>query len=407
MKKILLFVLIALLTVTAVSSVVAFAEDETISPTVTPTASEGAVNDFVKELCQLNTQGDKMSIVVYLLGKFDGALAQASNVTTSVQEQLFSHDGNSYSNVVARITKLGTTKQIVIGAHYDSVGAGAGDNAVGVATLYYTMKQLVAHADKIPFNVAFVAFDGEEDGLLGAKNFVNSMSYEEKLNTLVMFNVDSIALGDNLYLMCENKRTDLADLILAHADSITEKPYARGTYGSYLDSFGYGYYEFVQGSDHTPFRLEEIPIAFLFSGTYSSGSWNFDAGDAINSASDTFENLQNYDFVGRVLTVGNAIVDTVLDEQFPSVAENARSQLVNLEFWYNGWWPSLVVLGILVILAVFTFLYYRKLQKSAILGAPEIKTQKVFEKPDASEIFSFADESESKTDIDDIFTFKK
>ena len=416
MKKVFLFVLIALLAIVSVSSTVAFAESSTAkSSTVNaPRATEnGEIQQFVQDLCELNAQGDKMAIVLYLLGKFDEALTEASGVTITVQEQFFSYDSNSYSNVVARLAKAGATKQIVIGAHYDAVGEGAGDNVVGVAALYYTMKQLANNAAKIPFNVTFVAFDGEEQGLLGSDYFVNGykdntndgMSAEEIESTLVMFNIDSIAQGDNLYLMCENKRTDLADIILDNTNGITEKPYARGTYGSYLDSFGYGYYEFVQGSDHTSFRLAGIPIAFFFSGTYASGSWNFDAGSAINSANDTYKNLLNYDFVGRVTTVGNAIVDTMLNEQFVPIAENARGQLVNLNFWYNRWWPSLVVLGILAILAVFTFLYYRKLQKAAILGTAEIKTQKVFEKPDASEIFSFA--NESKPDADDIFTFRK
>ena len=65
------------------------------------------------------------------------------------------------------------------------------------------------------------------------------------------------------------------------------------------------------------------------------------------------------------------------------------------------------MLGVLVILAICTVLYSRKLQKKAILGTAEIKTQKVFEKPDASEIFSFAETKDDKKDIDDIFTFKK
>ncbi|MCH5156430.1 MAG: M28 family peptidase [Clostridiales bacterium] len=412
MKRVLLFTLIALLVVLSFGSAVAFAQIPTFASAVNSSVNVNSaeLKQFVQELCELNGQGDKMATAIYLLGKFDEALANASGVTTSVQEQYFG-DGKSYSNIVAKIAKAGISKQLIIGAHYDAVGQGAGDNAVGVAALYCTMKALAANANKIPFNVTFVAFDGEEDGLLGSDYFVNGrngsggMSAEEKANTLVMFNIDSIALGQNMYLMCENKHTTLANTILTHAQGVQEKPYAKGIYGSHMDSFNYGYYEFVQGSDHTSFRLAGIPIAFFFSGEYKRGSWNFDPGSRVNTAADTYENLEGSQFVERIITVSNAIVDTVLDEQFPTVATNARKELVNIKLWYNGWWPSLVVLGILIILAVFTFLYYRKLQKNSILGTAEIKTQKVFEKPDASEIFSFADSNE-KSDVDDIFTFK-
>ena len=421
MKRTLLFVLIALFTVMSVSVSVAFVEDSTTPNTaVTPTAEQSdEITGFVQDLCQLNKAAVKADTVGWLVGKFKEALGETA-FTTSVTTGEFRNksDNKNYCNIVARLSKTGATKQIIIGAHYDVTnGEGAADNATGVATLYYLMKSFARSKD-IPCNITFVAFDGEEQGLLGSDYFVNGnedvandgMSAEEISNTLVMFNIDSIAVGKKLYLMCENKHTNLADVILANSDGIAEKPYARGTYGTYLDAVygrGYGYYEYIQGSDHTPFRLKGIPVAFFFSGSYNSGSWDFDEGSVINSSSDTFDNLKNYSFVERVLTVNNAIVNTVLDEQFLDVANNARSQLVNLKLLYNAWWPSLVVLGVLVILAICTVLYSRKLQKKAILGTAEIKTQKVFEKPDASEIFSFAETKDDKKDIDDIFTFKK
>ena len=420
MKKGLLFVLIALLVVVTVVSTVAFAKEPTAgSPTVTPTATEenDEISSFVKELCELNAEcsksGDNTDKRNFLLEKFREALA-TSNFKTNVEEQPFGD--NSYRNIVATLVKDGTQKQIIIGAHYDTKGEGADDNAVGVAALYYTMKAL-AVADDLPFNITFVAFDGEEEEMLGSNYFVNGangkggMSAEEVANTLVMFNIDSIALGTNMYLMCENRHTSLANTILTHSEGIVEKPYARGTYGSYLDDIygtGYGYYEFVQRSDHTPFRLAGIPIAFFFSGEYSNGSWDFNAGDTINTEADTFDNLKDTQYEERILAVSGAIVNTLLDEQFVEVATNARSQLVNLNLWYNKWWASLIIFVILVVLAICTWLYSRKLQKNAILGTAEIKTQKVFEKPDASDIFSFGEtNSENKTDVDDIFTFKK
>lgn len=417
MKKVLLFVLIVLLAILPVGSTLSFAE-EALQAAVSPMAiNENAeIEQFVQELCERNALGDNAA-KDYLMEKFSEVLGEEN-----VEEEMFFYDKN-YCNIVAKLLKPGATKQIIIGAHYDVTrGEGAADNATGVAALYLTMKTLAANASKIPFNITFIAFDGEEQGLLGSDFHVNGyannthdgMSAEEIANTLVMFNIDSIAIGDNLYLMCENRHTNLADAILANG-GIVEKPYARGTYGAYLGGFGYGYYEYVQGSDHTPFRLSGIPIAFLFSGTYSASPWGFSESsdpskNVINSSKDTYENLVNNgvdNYVSRIETVSNAISKTILDDNFATVAENARNQLVNLSFWYNSLWPSITIAVILVILAVVTFLYYRKLQKKAILGTADIKTQKVFDKPDASEIFSFDKTKSDKSDVDDVFTFKK
>ena len=68
---------------------------------------------------------------------------------------------------------------IVITAHYDHVGSnggqiynGADDNASGVATMLEIADRLKASAPE--HSVIFVAFDGEERGLLGAKHFVQA-----------------------------------------------------------------------------------------------------------------------------------------------------------------------------------------------------------------------------------------
>lgn len=420
MKKFLLIVLTVLLLTLTVMPTVSFADE--VPPTVNSEDLE--LKQFVKDLCALNAEdndaGNNAGARNYLVSKFREALGESPDIEaneSNVKSEYFSVDSNPYWNIVARLVKDGTQKQIIIGAHYDvTKGEGAADNATGIAVLYYTMKTLAANAEKLPFNITFVAFDGEEKGLLGSTEFVKNLANARQLsNTLVMFNIDSIALGDNLYLMCENKRTDLANAIISNSDGITEKPYAKGTYGSLMDIFGYGYYEYIQGSDHTPFRLNEIPIAFLFSGTYSSSLWGFSensdsSSQVINSAKDTFENLEKsgVDYIGRIHTVSNAIANTITSDGFAEVAENARDQLVNLNFWYNKWWASLTILAILIVLAVLAWLYNRKLQKSALLGRAEIKTGKVFEKPDASEIFSFDDaKSNTQTDTDDIFTFKK
>ncbi|MDZ4363076.1 M20/M25/M40 family metallo-hydrolase [Brevundimonas sp.] len=72
-----------------------------------------------------------------------------------------------------------TDRYIVVTAHYDHVGIsdgliynGADDNASGVATMLELAAQLKTEAPE--HSVIFVAFDGEERGLLGARHFVEA-----------------------------------------------------------------------------------------------------------------------------------------------------------------------------------------------------------------------------------------
>lgn len=397
MKKLFFALVAALLIAMAFAPNVALAEDVDQDFT-----QNSEIYDFVQELCDYNYKG-----VEYARAYLEDKFAETLDGKGAVSKQQF--ENGQYVNLVAKLTKNGADKQIIIGAHYDTFGEGAGDNACGVAALYRAMQLLSSNVGKLPCNVVFVAFDGEEAGLLGSEYYVNKMSQAERDSTLVMFNVDTIATGDKLYLHCENKSTDLAKLILGNAEGLQHKPYAKGTFGIAYDVYGYGYYETVQGSDHTPFRLAGIPTALFFSGTYSSTVWNYaensDPSKAVmNSTSDTFENLtlNHPNFDARIEAVAQAIVNTVTDANFATVGANARKQLVNLNFWYNVWWPIITVVVIAIAAIVLAIFYYRKLQKNAILGESEIKSQTVFEKPDADDIFSFKSD-----DTDDIFTFKK
>lgn len=130
----------------------------------------------------------------------------------------------------------------------------------------------------------------------------------------------------------------------------------------------------------------------------------------MNTSADTFENLDKYngaEFVAKINATADAICATVFDNDFMSVAETQRGQLVNLKVLGNSWWASLICGVILVAVIIFALLYYRKLQKGAILGTAEIKNNKVFSTPDAKDIFSFDDKKtkDGKPPVEDVFTF--
>jgi len=105
-------------------------------------------------------------------------------------------------NVVGMIKGTsGSDSTIVITAHYDHLGLmgkkvyfpGANDNASGVAMLLCFVRYYAQHQPK--YNTVFIAFSGEEIGLLGSKAFVeNPLIDLSKIKFLVNF--DLAGTGD-------------------------------------------------------------------------------------------------------------------------------------------------------------------------------------------------------------------
>ena|SRR5471032_1983909 len=121
------------------------------------------------------------------------------------------HNVHSTSVIAAR---AGTVpQQIVVMAHFDTylpqsdadsdhnLGGltlqGVDDNASGVGV----MLELAAQLSKKPthYSLRFVALSAEETDSKGAEDFVQRMSPEDKLNTLLVINLDSLIVGDKLY----------------------------------------------------------------------------------------------------------------------------------------------------------------------------------------------------------------
>jgi hypothetical protein len=106
--------------------------------------------------------------------------------------QDFSH--RQVRNLVVR--KAGVSPEtIVVGAHYDKteLGCGAVDNWTGIvamAHLYSTLRE-VAHTKSL----LFVAFDDEEQGLLGSHAMARSIPKHERARYCAMINLDSFGLS--------------------------------------------------------------------------------------------------------------------------------------------------------------------------------------------------------------------
>ncbi len=98
---------------------------------------------------------------------------------------------------------------IVLGAHFDHISwmlhegekvvfNGADDNATGTATLLELARAIMQNKDKLKRSIVFVAFDGEESGLLGSREFV-------KQNTIPIDNIKLMMSIDMVGRYVESK----------------------------------------------------------------------------------------------------------------------------------------------------------------------------------------------------------
>lgn len=153
--------------------------------------------------------------------------------------------------------KRKTKKTLLISAHYDHLGRmgrdtyfpGANDNASGTAMLLYLAEQLLAKPLK--YNVLFVAFAGEEIGLLGSKYM--SLHPPLPLEDLrFMLNLDIMGSGEDGITVVNStlfpKEFDLLKSINAKKKLLKEiKP--RGP---------------AANSDHWYFTQAGVPAFFIY-----------------------------------------------------------------------------------------------------------------------------------------------
>ena len=96
------------------------------------------------------------------------------------------------SNVIAETTGGDPNNVIVVGAHLDSVGVGAGinDNGSGSATILEIAEQM---SKVLPRNkVRFIWFGAEESGLLGSEAYLAGLSETERSKIAAMLNFDMV-----------------------------------------------------------------------------------------------------------------------------------------------------------------------------------------------------------------------
>lgn len=214
------------------------------------------------------------------------AFPDTLEVSLSVHVQ---HVAKNIRNVVGYVPGE-TSEYIVIGAHYDHLGhgeqfslapnmvgtphPGADDNASGTAGLL-ALARWFGSRPKMKRGVVFVAFAGEEIGLLGSSYYVHHPLLPLQ-NATLMINMDMIGRIRDRKVMVTGGAAGTA----LHKALLRLEP--KYDLKLQLDDGGvYG------SSDHTAFKTKLIPILFFFSGLHSdyhkpSDTWDkIDGPDAV------------------------------------------------------------------------------------------------------------------------------
>ena len=97
------------------------------------------------------------------------------------------HSAGSVTNLRARIPGTAPTGRILLAAHYDSVpcGPGAADDGAGIASILEIVRALTA-GPPLRNDVEIVFTDAEEQGLLGARGYVDGGGAGDPARTVVL-----------------------------------------------------------------------------------------------------------------------------------------------------------------------------------------------------------------------------
>ena len=172
-------------------------------------------------------------------------------------------------------------ENIIIGAHYDHLGRGgegslapkageihhgADDNASGTAGLIELARIFGAQRPKLKRTLIFIAFGGEEEGLLGSNYYVNH-PFTPLANTVGMINMDMIGRMKDRKLIIGGvgSAKEWRDLIAP------EKSFQLT-----LNEDGFG------PSDHSSFYGKQVPVLFFWTGTHNDYHKPSDTWDKIN-----------------------------------------------------------------------------------------------------------------------------
>lgn len=241
------------------------------------------------------------------------AIKPPSSFTLSLSTDILRRNAPAYNvaGILEGSDPVLKREAIVIGAHYDHLGRGgegslapregdihhgADDNASGVAGMLELARIFSSERAQMKRTLVFVAFSGEEEGLLGSNFYVNHPAWPLG-QTVAMLNMDMIGRMKENRLMIGGVGTaqEWRDFVSSANHKVVgmEMPQTGGRVDYFklpgfsltLNEDGYG------PSDHSSFYAKRVPVLFFFTGTH----------DDYHKPTDTAEKI-NYEGEARILS---------------------------------------------------------------------------------------------------------
>ncbi len=253
------------------------------------------------------TEGEKKA-AVYISNRFKGIYIEAKGTTGFYQDFSFKpkthpHEAIKFDtkedgsitgrNVIGYIDNK-AENTIIIGAHYDHLGLGgegslyrdsiaaihngADDNASGVAVMLNLAKKLLK--GNVNNNYLFIAFSGEEMGLLGSNYFVKNPTIElEKVNYMINMDMVGRLKADSTLAVYGTGTSPMFKQVLrAHNEKFKLIQKESG----------------IGPSDHTSFYNADIPVLHFFTGQHEDYHKPSDDSEKLNYQG--METISNYIF---------------------------------------------------------------------------------------------------------------
>ncbi len=189
-------------------------------------------------------------------------------------------------NVIAVLPGSGdlAKEMVVVGAHYDHVGMGgpgslapgtiavhngADDNASGTTAMLEVAHRLSTNKTNNRRTLVFMAFSGEERGLLGSAHYVRNPRFPLE-DTVAMVNLDMVGR------MNQDQLTIFGTGTATEFDSLIDQLNAKYKFDLNKDPAGRG------PSDHQSFFEKKIPVFHFFTGLHNEYHRPSDDFDKIN-----------------------------------------------------------------------------------------------------------------------------
>ncbi|MBU8881772.1 M20/M25/M40 family metallo-hydrolase [Kaistella sp. DKR-2] len=200
-----------------------------------------------------------------------------------ISENVFTYNTTITKNLI--LTKTGTKYPntfVIVCGHYDTiVGPGVNDNGSGTSVILEMARIL----KDVPteYSIKFINFTGEEQGLRGSQNYVNTVvnTTNPKMDIKVIFNIDQVGgvAGEvNNTITCERDTNNNPATNNAASNAVTQELMTCvSLYSQLQTNLSYAY-----GSDYMPFQAN---------GEVITGFYEFNESTKPHSSSDTYVNM--------------------------------------------------------------------------------------------------------------------